>query len=56
MKKYKTIEDQNHRPIIMCENVPLDNIAIFKYLGTLFPADGKQIYNINARIAQAFSR
>ena len=40
----------------MCENVSLDNVAIFKYLGSLFPADGKQSCDIDARIDQAFSR
>ena len=40
----------------MCENVPLDNVAFFKYLGSLFPADGNQSCDIDARIAQAFSR
>ena len=40
----------------MCEGVPLDNVGIFKYLGTLYPADGKQSYGIDSRIAQAFLR
>ena len=40
----------------MCEDVSLDNVAVLKYLGSLFAADGKQSYYIDARIAQAFAR
>ena len=49
-------EEQDQRPRIMCEGIPIDNVAVFKYLGTLFSADGQQIRDINVRIAQAFSR
>ena len=40
----------------MYEGVPIDNVAVLKYLGTLFSADGQQIRDINVRIVQAFSR
>ena len=56
VKVKKMREEQAQRPIIMCEGVPLDNVAVFKNLGTLFSADGKQIHDINDRIDQAFSR
>lgn len=49
-------EEQEQRSKIMCDDTPLDNVAIFKYLGTLFAVDGQQIFDINARIDQAFSR
>ena len=55
-KDRKMREEQKQRPTIMCEDVPLDNVAVFKNLGTLFSADGQQTRDINARIAQAFSR
>ena len=47
-------EEQDQRPKIVCEGIPLDNVAIFKYLDTLFAADGQQIYDSSARIAQVF--
>ena len=55
-KVHKMSEEQSRKPITMCEGTPLDNVAIFKYLGTLFSADGQQSHDISARIAQAFSR
>lgn len=55
-KDQKMRQEQDQKPKIMCEGVPIDNVAVFKYLGTLFSADGQQIRDINVRIVQAFSR
>ena len=55
-KTRKMREEQSQRPIIMYEETPIDNVSIFKYLGTLFSADGQQSHDISTRIAQAFSR
>ena len=40
----------------MCENKPLKNVFTFKYLGTLFTADGLHSYDIKAKIARAYER
>ena len=56
VKKQKMAEEQKQRPVMMCENDPLDNVPIFKYLGSLFPANGAQSNDIDSRIDQAFSR
>ena len=34
----------------------MDNVFKFKYLGSLFAADGQHCYDINARVAMAMSR
>ena len=47
---------QVNRPAISCEGADLDNVYTMKYLGTLFTADGDQMKDISARIAQATTR
>ena len=39
-----------------CNGNDLENVFCFKYLDTLFAADGLQIYDIKKRIALAMSR
>lgn len=55
-KVQKIRREQEQRPKLVCEGIPLDNVAVFKHLGTLFATDVQQIYDINSRTAQAFSR
>ena len=43
---------QQQRPPIFCSGQALENVSIFKYLGTLFATDGRQIYDIKRRIAR----
>ena len=52
----KWTAQQTHRPTITCEDKNLENVFKFKYLGSLFAADVKQCYDIQARVAKAMSR
>ena len=45
-----------NRKSITCSGKNLENVFIFKYLGTLFAADGQQQYDVKRRIALAMSR
>lgn len=56
VKACKLVKQQESKPIIHCDGVPLKNVFAFKYLGTVFSADAKQGHNIKARVAQAFTR
>ena len=49
----KFIKLQKCRTTIKCEGVPLDNVFKFKYLGSLFAADGGELYDVKARITKA---
>ena len=46
-------DEQNHKLKIMCEDAEIDNVWLFKYLGSWFRADGDQKTDIKARIAAA---
>lgn len=52
----KLAAQQVSRPTVTCEDQPLENKFKFKYLGTIFSADGLQDYDIDARIATAKTR
>ena len=41
---------------VLCKNIKLENVFSFKYLGTLFTADGNQIFDIKRRIALAMTQ
>ena len=56
VKRLKIKSQQSSRPTVFCGSEPLENVAQFKYLGSLFNADAKQDADIEARIAQAFNR
>ena len=56
VKVAKMTAQQKLRPCIMCEDSPLENVFKFKYLGTIFAADGRQCYDIDTRITTAKSR
>ena len=47
---------QQRRRHVMCAEQAIDNVFTFKYLGTLFAADGRQHYDIKRRIALAMTR
>ena len=47
---------QHVRDHLKCEEVTLKNVFIFKYLGSLFAADGDQKQDLKRRIALASSR
>ena len=52
-KVAKLTEAQKSRPTVTCEGKPLENVFKFGYLGTIFSADGNQMHDIEARLAQA---
>ena len=52
----KLVEQQALRPVVKCEGKSLENVFRFKYLGTVFAADGLQSHDIKQRIAKAMSR
>ena len=56
VKTCKLVQQQELRPKIFCEEVPLTNVFRSKYLGSLFTADADQNHDIKARIAQALTR
>ena len=49
----KLVKQQALRPAITCEGRELENVFLFKYLGSLFAADGRQRFDIEVRIAKA---
>ena len=56
MRQLKLEEKQKLEPQICCEGKKLKNIFLFKYLGSMFAADGDQEYDVKRRIALATSR
>ena len=55
-QEQKLRNQQKNRPKIFCENVPLENVYNFKYLGSLFNAIADQVMDVKARIARAMTR
>ena len=49
-------EAQADKPTIKCEGYALKNVFKFKYLGSIFAADGEQEYDIRRRVALAAAR
>ena len=47
---------QEERPKVICEGQPLNNVFRFRYLGTIFAANGSQHFDVDARIAMAMAR
>ena len=56
VKEKKWRSQQSARPKIQCENVDLEHVYKFTYLGSIFAADGQECFDINARIARATKR
>ena len=48
-------EAQERKPYVFCEGSPIENVWLFKYLGSRFRADGDEKADIRARIAAATS-
>ena len=56
MRERKTADQQSQRPKGYCEGKELENVFKFKYLGSVFAADGLQEYDIRERMGRAMSR
>ena len=56
VKDVKVAEAQKHKPKVKCEQAELKNVAVFKYLGSLFYADGQHRQDVTRRIALAMNR
>ena len=52
----KMVKAQVDKPAVKCEGNPLKNVFRFKYLGSIFAADGEQKYDIERRAAIAAAR
>ena len=50
-KMHKDAQDRKEH--VQCSGSDLDNVWLFKYLGSLFRADGNQLPDIKARVAMA---
>ena len=55
-KLAKIAAAQKQKPTIECEGKKLKNVFKFKYLGSIFAADGAQIHDIKRREALAAAR
>ena len=51
----KRVEEQERKCHVVCEGKPIENVWIFKYLGSRFRADGSQLADVKARIGAATS-
>ena len=49
------VEAQERKQYVFCEGSPIDNVWLFKYLGSRFRADGDEVADIKARIAASTS-
>ena len=56
VKSKKVAEAQKKKPKVKCEGASLKNVAVFRYLGSLFYADGSHAQDVTRRIALAMSR
>ena len=56
VKVQKLEAKQEERPKVTCEGQSLVNVFRFKYLGTIFAANGSQHFGIHSRIAMAMER
>jgi hypothetical protein len=54
--KSKLVAAQKQKPTVQCEGNALRNVFHFKYLGSIFSADGDQTHDIQRRTALAASR
>ena len=55
-KEQQKDDQQKGRPTILCEGKPLKNCYLFKYLGSLFAADGSDNPDVRRRIGIAKTR
>ena len=55
-KERQKENQQESRPIVLCDGEPLKNCYLFKYLGSMFAADGSDELDVRRRIGIAQSR
>ena len=55
-KEQQKEDQQKDRPVILCEGEPLKNCYLFKYLGSIFAADGSDDPDVRRRIGIAKTR
>ena len=56
VKRNKVEEAQKRKAAITCEGANLENVFQFKYLGSLFTADGDHKHDVEKRCTMALSR
>ena len=56
MKNKKLEKLQETKGSVMLQGKQLENVSIFKYLGSLFAANGLQQRDVKARIARVVTR
>ena len=56
VKRNKIEEAQKRKPTISCEGKSLDNVFMFKYLGSLFTADGDHDRDVEKRCVMTKTR
>ena len=56
VKTRKLIAAQRHKQTVLCEGAALKNTYKFKYLGSIFSADGSNEHDVKRRIALATQR
>ena len=56
VRKQKVEEAQKKKPKAKCEETFLKNVAVFKYLDSLFYPDGTHGHDVSRHIALAMSR
>ena len=56
VKRLKVAEAQKQEPKIICEGRPLKNVFLFKYLGSMFAADGTHTHDVERRVELATTR
>ena len=55
MRTKKIKSQQEYRLVVSCEDTPLENVFRFKYLGSVFAADGMQLYDVKEQIAKSYA-
>ena len=56
VQKEKLKEQQKEWSVGFCEGKTLENLFLFKYLGSLFSANGEQSHDVDSRITKAKNR
>ena len=56
VKERKMADAQKLKPSVLCEGLKLKNIFNFKYLGSIFSADGEHMRDVDRRVGSAMNR
>ena len=56
VRRDKVEEAQSRNQVVQCENIQLESVYKFKYLGSTFTADGDHSRDVEKRCAMAMSR